>query len=70
LLEDIKAGHGGGARRGWKKARQHAHGSGLAGAIGPEKADDLPFMNLKGDVVNSRVTSVPLGKVRYCNHKI
>jgi hypothetical protein len=70
LLEDIEASDGGGACRGRQKARQHAHGGGLAGAIGAEETDDLSLVNLKGDVVYSRMPRVPLGKVRYCNHKI
>jgi len=70
LLEDVKAGDRSGAGRGRKKTRQHAHGGGLAGAVGPEEADDLAFVNLEGDVVHSGVASVPLGQVRYGNHRI
>ena len=70
FLQHVEARDCGGARRRRKKTRQHAHGRGLACAIWAEKADDLPFLNLKGDVVNSRVAGVPFREFLNSNHKI
>jgi hypothetical protein len=62
VFDHVKTGDISGTR-GWRQeAGEHAHRGGLAGAIGAEKTDDLPFFDLEGDVVDSDSTSVSLGE--------
>src|ERR1022692_209106 len=51
ILEDIEPGHrrGAGSRR--KEASEDPHGGGLAGAVRPQKTDDLALLHLEGKVV-------------------
>src|SRR6202012_1665658 len=64
-----KRRHCGGARSRRHKARQHAHRRGFAGAVGAEKTDDLSFLHLEGNVVNSSMPGIPLRQIGNSNHK-
>ena len=70
FLEDIEPGHGGGARGGWQKAGQDPHGGGFAGAVRPQKADDLALLHLEGNVVHSDSAGVSLGQTLYFDHSL
>src|SRR5207247_7171842 len=48
--------------------RQHALGRCLAGTVRSEKADDLAFLNLKRDVVDSKIARVLLGNFLNSDH--
>src|SRR5258708_996228 len=47
-------------RRGRSEAGDHAHGGGLAGAVGAEESDDLPLLDGEGEVVNDGPGAVTL----------
>ena len=57
----VEAGDVGRARRGRQEAGEDAHRGRLSGAVGAQKADDLPLFHLKGDVVYRDIASVSLG---------
>src|SRR5206468_4112165 len=69
LLEDVEAGHDGFPFGGRHEAGQDPHRGGLAGAIGPEKAEDLAPFYPEADVVDRRHTAVLLGEVLNFNHR-
>ena len=49
---EIQAAHRRGTRGGQQQAAEHPDGGGLAGAVGPEKTEDLPPLNAERDVVH------------------
>jgi len=53
------------ACRGRQEAGQHAHGRGLARAVGPQKTHDLALRDAERDVVNGHRGAVALGEVLY-----
>ena len=68
VLEHVEAGHGGGAIGGREKAREHAHGGGLPGAVRSEEADNLALLYLEGNVVHSGISRVSFGQTCDSNH--
>ena len=71
LGHDVVAGDGGGAGGGGDEARKHAHGGGLAGAVGAEEAEDLALVEAEGDIVHRGEAAEPLGQARdldQCRH--
>ena len=68
LLDEIEAGHDGGALGGRHVAGEHAHGRGLAGAVRAEKAEDLAAFDREADVVDGGEGAVPLGEVLDLDH--
>src|SRR6266567_5254648 len=69
LFEDIETRHGGRAARRRQKTSEHAHRRCLARAVRAEKANDLPLLDLEGDLVNSRVMGVPFCQSFNRNHR-
>src|SRR5207244_2102847 len=68
LLQHIETCDRSRTGRGRQKTRQHAHGGCLAGTVRSEKADDLAFLNLKRDVVDSKIARVLLGNFLNSDH--
>ena len=69
LLEDVEAGHVGGAIGGRKKAGEDAHGGGFPGAVGAQETHDLPLLNFKRDVIHRDSAGVSLREVLNRNHR-
>src|ERR1039458_10458445 len=65
ILEDIEPGHGGGAGGRRKEASEDPHGGGLAGAVRPQKTDDLALLHLEGNVVRSEEHTSELQSLRH-----
>jgi len=61
-VEDVKARNSRGSRAGRQEARQHSHRGCLAGAVRSQEADDLAPLDFERNVIDSRVTRIPLGK--------
>ena len=68
-FQDVKTGNCRRSRTGRQKARQYPHRGRLSGAVRSEKADDLPLLDLEGDVIHRRVTRIPLGKIFHADHR-
>ena len=62
VAEDAQAGDLGRARGGLEQAREHLDRRRLSGAVGPEKAEDLPRPDLEGDVIHRGERSEALGE--------
>src|SRR5712692_79477 len=62
LRHDVDARHFGGAAGGAQQAHQHLDGGRLAGAVGPEKAEQLPGSHLEVQVLHGREAAVALGQ--------
>ena len=52
------------------EADHHAHGGGLAGAVGSEEAGDLPGPDLEAEVIDGDGCAVVLGDVLDADHRI
>ena len=52
------------------EADHHAHGGGLAGAVGAEEAGDLPLADLEAEPVDGDGGSVALGDVVDLDHRV
>ena len=68
LLEDIETGHVRLARGGGQEAGEDAHSGSLSGPVGSEKANNLAFFHLEGDVIDGDGTSVSLRQTFDFNH--
>src|SRR5262249_14618447 len=66
--EDVEAVDGGGAGSGRQEAGKDPHGGGLAGAVGPEEADDAAARHVEGDVADGGVVAVELGESVNVDH--
>ena len=60
LGRHVVAGHGHPAGRGRGESGDHPHGGGLARAVRAEKSDDLALPDGEGQVVDDRLSAVPL----------
>jgi hypothetical protein len=72
---DVEAGDTGRPSRGPQHGAEDAHGGGLAGAVGPEQAEDLPGPGLEADAidgVDQPAAQVPerLGQVLDLDHDV
>ena len=65
---NIKAVNGGCALAGRDEGRQHLHGCGLAGAIGPEKTQNFAFVDVEAHVVQGFERAVKLRNATRFNH--
>src|SRR6266704_1580161 len=54
--------------RGRQEAGEHAHRSGLAGAVWTQKTNDLPLFHLEGDVIDGQSAGVSLRQTFDFNH--
>ena len=59
-----------GAAGGLQDGGQHLDGGGLSGAIGPEKAEDLPFGNGERNVIHGAEIAEVLDQVLDFNHRV
>ena len=69
VLCHVKACHPHRAGSRCSKTGNHAHGGGLARAVGPEKTDDFAFLYIERNVVKYGFRSIPLGDVLNVNHE-
>ena len=58
---DVVAAHRDLPGRGRDEARDHAHGRGFAGAVGPEEAEHLAGRDREGQVVHGKDLAIALG---------
>ena len=70
LFEDVVSIDFDRALAGGQVAGEDVHGRGLAGAVRPQEAEDLPFFHLKADMVYSHMGPIPLGQVLYLDHML
>src|ERR1019366_9225055 len=49
-------------------AGEDAHGGAFTGAVGPEKADDLPGLDVEADVADGGVIAIVFGQFAYVDH--
>jgi hypothetical protein len=70
VFQDVETADAGGSRGGRQKARKDAHRGGFTGAVGAEKTDDLSFIDLERDIVDSDSAGVSLGKTLDFNHNV
>jgi hypothetical protein len=52
------------------QAEQHAHGGGLAGAVGAEEAEQVALADLQVDAVHGDDAAVPLGQPLGADHRV
>ena len=69
LLQNVKSRDRGTARARRQETRQHPHGCSFARSVWPEKADDLAFLDLEGDVIHRNITGILLRKLCDFNHR-
>src|SRR5581483_8026685 len=62
-LGHVDADDAGAAGVGLQEARQHLHGGRLAGAVGPEEAQHLAALDLKGNAVDGDDVAEPLFQI-------
>ncbi len=68
LVEDVKAGNHGLAVSGRHVAGQDAHGGGLPGAVGAQKAENFSALHFEGEVIDGRHPAVAFREVLNLNH--
>src|SRR5437899_2316704 len=70
LLEDVEAVDPHRARGRRQEAGDDPHGRRLSGAVGAEKAEDLPGSSGEGDVADGSKLAVALGQARDFDHRV
>src|SRR2546426_806601 len=70
LGHDVPAGEASGSGRRGHRPGEHADGGGLAGAVGPEKSEDLAWEDVEVDATHGlHVARVCLGETPYFDCK-
>ena len=68
LADDVMAGHPGVAAVGVHDRRQQPHGGGLAGAVGPDQAEDFPLGHVEVQIVHRGQVAERLRQVFRADH--
>ena len=68
IPEDIMAGDGGRPGGGGLVAGEDAHRGALAGAVVAEEADNLPALDVEGDVLDGGVVAIKFRQSTHMNH--
>ena len=68
LTLNIEAADRGRTAIGCQKARQHLHGGGFAGPVGPEKTEHFARLDVKRQIVDGGVIAEALGQAVYAYH--
>jgi len=66
----VETANGSGAGAGLDHAGEHFQGGGFAGAVRPEKADDLSSGNFEGERVDGDLLTVAFGQLFQRNHEL
>ena len=56
------------ARRWGNEAGNHAHGRGLAGAVGAQESQHFAGCHRKGQIIDGQLVAVAFGQIFYCDH--